>query len=280
MTSIVTSSKSSSLTRAVYTPEIESPVEDFMEQVVKFNKQHVSLCSQLEYRGALDSGSEAYEEISLSLQSTPECTKNHINLNTNPELYFDEPSYEPRHKRVKSHPADLSNFQANSLATLKNRSRGCLGFSEILAAINAGSNCSTIVKPIGPIDSLDFDSSTFILQQSNKFKKGIDFESVISEDEDSVSLKDYSDISRKHSYGRSPQFSDPQALSEPLGVTECTTMCYRCNKLVSTSVEFYEGPVPSLLLTFLEKVIGCCSSPIWLNKYKVHKCTLCKSVLS
>lgn len=278
MTSTVLSSKSSSAARVPNTSELESPMKDFMAQVIKFNQPHTSLCSQFEYLDTLNSGSDAYEEISLSQQSTPECTKKQINLNTNPELHFDDLPYSPRHKRVKSHPIDLSNL----LSTLTNRPRGYLGLTDILAAINPGSNCSTIVKPIGRIDTLDWDSSTFILQQSPKLKKGIDFESVISADESSISFKDCAELpkpyTRKQSY-ENKEISAFSGLSEPLGSTSCTTMCYRCNQLVITSVEFYEGPVLNSLLEFIDKVIGCCS-PIWLNKYKVHKCTLCRSVLS
>lgn len=284
MSSTVPSSNSSSLARALYTPDLESPVEAFMEQVVKFNQPRGSQVSQFEYGPSLNSDAESYEEISLSLQSTPETTRKQINLNTNPELHFEKDPIKPTHKRVKSHPADIMHFQTSQIATLSTRRRGALGFSEILAAINAGSNCSTIVKPIGYLDSLECDASTFILHQTTKVARIINFESIESEEESSGKFISHSEQTRPHISNQSypsPQNSDLIHLREPLGLTACTAMCYNCDQLVATSVEFYEGsPVPTSLLEFLEKVIGCCSSPIWLNKYKVHKCTLCKNVIS
>jgi hypothetical protein len=280
-------SPNSSLARSLYTPDLESPVEAFVEQVVKFSQPRGSQVSQFEYAASLNSDAESYEEISLSLQSTPETTRKQIILNTNPEVDFNEDPIKPRHKRVKSHPADMMHIQTSQLATLSTlstRKRGTLGFSEILAAINAGSNCSTIVKPIRYLDSLECDASTFILHQTPKVARIISFESINSEDESSGKFINLSEQTRSHNSKQSstsPQNSDLIRLHEPLGLTACTAMCYNCDQLVATSVEFYEGsPVPTSLLEFLEKVIGCCSSPIWLNKYKVHKCTLCKNVIS
>ena len=283
MSSTVPSSNSS-LARALNTPDLESPVKVFMEQVVKFNQPLGSQVSQFEYGGSLNSDPESYEEISLSLQSTPETTRKQIILNTNPELLFDEDPIKPKHKRVKSHPADMMHTQTTQLASLSTRQRGILGFSEILAAINAGSNCSTVVKPIRYLDSPECDGSTFILSRTAKVARILDFESIHSEEESSGKFITHSEQTRPHNNEQScpsPIISDLIRLHEPLGLTACTAMCYNCDQLVATSVEFCEAsPVPNSLLEFLEKVIGCCSSPIWLSKYKVHKCSLCKNVIS
>ena len=140
------------------------------------------------------------------------------------------------------------------------------------------------MKPIRYLDSPECDGSTFILSRTAKVARILDFESIHSEEESSGKFITHSEQTRPHNNEQScpsPIISDLIRLHEPLGLTACTAMCYNCDQLVATSVEFCEAsPVPNSLLEFLEKVIGCCSSPIWLSKYKVHKCSLCKNVIS
>lgn len=284
------------------TPTYQSSSDDpishsYSEHVVQFSQPalvyHSSNRSERRYTNA--SRSDIYEEISLNLNSTPTTPQNPqcTQFTLDEDSWDFKPESSLKHKRVKSQPLiDLTSrcvhprYERNTMA---GKVKFNVGFSDILASLqtNAGTSISKHQS-----ESMDWDISCVSNHQYH-VRKISDLDSVLYHDDDSINMKAHHDtvhskshmisITSKSHLESSPQhFHSAESTSVPeLGPNPCTVYCVVCQKLVHTRVCFdNKGSLPVGLLEVLEKFVGCCHSPIWLNKYKVHQCIECRSVIA
>ena len=63
-----------------------------------------------------------------------------------------------------------------------------------------------------------------------------------------------------------------------LGSLPCSAYCQKCGMDVHTVISFdlsERSLMSSTLITLFSPVLSCCEVPMWLNKLKVHRCSIC-----
>lgn len=68
-----------------------------------------------------------------------------------------------------------------------------------------------------------------------------------------------------------------------LGLLPCSAYCQKCGLDVHTTIDFdlkERSRMSSALISLFGPVLSCCEVPLWLNKLKVHRCSVCRSAVA
>lgn len=68
-----------------------------------------------------------------------------------------------------------------------------------------------------------------------------------------------------------------------MGILPCSAYCQKCGLDVHTIIDFdlsEKSRMSSALIGLFSPILSCCEVPMWLNKLKVHRCSVCRNAVA
>lgn len=166
-------------------------------------------------------------------------------------------TYEPKHMRKISHIRQKSITYAEEMPELDiPKEPSTRNTSKVLSVFIEDSRCPSHLR-----NASDADSVVYVVPEDGK-KGSIDMKMGLSES------------------GKENTCDSVRSSLVVLENSPCSVYCRYCKIDVHTTIEFYNTRVPGRFLRMFSSIFTCCSGPLWLNNYKVHKCPRCSLVLA
>ncbi|OMJ82794.1 hypothetical protein SteCoe_16389 [Stentor coeruleus] len=166
-------------------------------------------------------------------------------------------TYEPKHIKKISHIRQKSITYTEEMLVLDiPKEPSTRNTSKVLSVFTENSRCPSHLR-----NASDADSVVYVAAEDLK-KGSIDMKIGLSES------------------GKENTCDSVRSSLIVLENSPCSVYCRYCKTDVHTAIEFYNTRVPGRFLRIFSSIFTCCSGPLWLNNYKVHKCPHCSLVLA
>ncbi|OMJ96259.1 hypothetical protein SteCoe_231 [Stentor coeruleus] len=166
-------------------------------------------------------------------------------------------TYEPKHIKKISHTRQKSITFTDEILELDiPKEPSTRNTSKVLSVFIEDSRCPSHLHNVS-----DADSVVYVAPEDGE-KDSIDMKMGLSES------------------GKENTCDSVRSSLIVLENSPCSVYCRYCKIDVHTAIEFYNTRVPGKFLKMFSSIFTCCSGPLWLNNYKVHKCPHCSLVLA